>query len=82
MVSRSEGFGGPVVLLENPNPGRAATPSGFFGELGLSGAISSNLCCVVSRVAIILMIVSNVSRNDLKGPYASAFAGQIKANAQ
>jgi hypothetical protein len=70
------------VLFENPNPGRAVTPSGFFGELGLSGAISSSLCCVVSRVAIILKMVSNVSQNDFENPYASPLAGQIRANAQ
>lgn len=43
MVSLKEGFGGPVVLLENPSPGRA-TASAFFSELGLSGATSRSLC--------------------------------------
>lgn len=32
IVSRRDGFGGPVVLLENPSPGRATTVSVFFGE--------------------------------------------------
>jgi hypothetical protein len=54
IVSRREGFGGPVVLLEKPRPGRAVVVSGFLGELGLSGAFSSNLCCVASRFAMIL----------------------------
>lgn len=54
MVSRSEGFGGPVVLLLNPKPGRAATGSAFFGEFGLSGAFSRSLCWVASKVARIL----------------------------
>lgn len=55
MVSLSDGFGGPVVLLEKPIPGRAATAaSGFLGELGLSGAFSSSLCCVASRPVSIL----------------------------
>ena len=44
MASRNDGFGGPVVLFENPNPGRALTASTFLGELGLSGAISRSLC--------------------------------------
>ena len=44
MVSRKEGFGGPVVLFENPNPGRTLAASGFLGELGLSGAFSRSLC--------------------------------------
>jgi hypothetical protein len=60
MVSLREGFGGPDVLLEKPNPGRATTPSGFFGELGLSGAISNNLCCAVSSVAIILSKLAGI----------------------
>ena len=54
IVSLKEGFGGPVVLLENPKPGRAAAVSAFLGELGLSGAFSSNLAWVASNVAIIL----------------------------
>jgi hypothetical protein len=44
IVSLREGFGGPVVLFEKPMPGRAFIASGFLGELGLSGAFSSNLC--------------------------------------
>ena len=44
MASLNEGFGGPVVLFENPSPGRALTASAFLGELGLSGAISRSLC--------------------------------------
>jgi hypothetical protein len=55
IASLNEGLGGPVVLFENPNPGRALA-SGFLGELGLSGAFSSNLCWVASRPAIILYI--------------------------
>ena len=43
IVSLREGFGGPVVLLENPKPGRAATVSAFLGEFGLSGAFSKSL---------------------------------------
>jgi hypothetical protein len=54
IVSLNEGFGGPVVLLENPKPGRAATVSAFFGEFGLSGAFSSSLAWVVSKLAKIL----------------------------
>lgn len=55
IVSLSDGFGGPVVLFEKPNPGRTpATTSGFLGEFGLSGAFSNNLCCVVSKPAMIL----------------------------
>ena len=56
IVSLREGFGGPVVLLENPKPGRAATASAFFGEFGLSGAFSRSLAWVASRVAMILKI--------------------------
>ena len=45
------------MLLEKPIPGRAATAvSGFLGELGLSGAFSSSLCCVASRPADILIL--------------------------
>lgn len=67
MVSLKDGLGGPVVLLENPEPGRAvAVGSGFFGELGLSGAFSRSLRWVASRVAMV----------------ASAFAGHITAKAQ
>lgn len=44
IVSLNDGFGGPVVLLENPKPGRTFVTSGFLGEFGLSGAFSSNLC--------------------------------------
>ena len=40
IVSLSEDFGGPEVLLENPNPGRALMVSAFLGEFGLSGAFS------------------------------------------
>ena len=54
IVSLKEGLGGPVVLLENPSPGRAATVSAFLGELGLSGAFSNNLAWVASRVVIML----------------------------
>lgn len=50
IVSLSEGFGGPVVLLEKPKPGRTAAGSGFLGELGLSGEFSRSLCWVASRV--------------------------------
>ena len=63
MVSLKDGFGGPVVLLENPNPGRAATAvSGFLGEFGLSGAFSSNLCCVASRPADVLFWLVNLDQ--------------------
>lgn len=55
MVSLSEGFGGPVVLLLKPRPGLATTGSAFFGELGLSGAFSRRRCCVASNAAMILM---------------------------
>ena len=59
MVSRNDGFGGPVVLLENPKPGRAPTAtSGFLGEFGLPGAFSNSLCCVGSWPAEILESVS------------------------
>jgi hypothetical protein len=45
IVSLKEGFGGPVVLLEKPSPGRAvATGSAFFGEFGLSGDFSKSFC--------------------------------------
>lgn len=54
IVSLSEGFGGPDTLLEKLEPGRLPAPSTFLGEFGLSGQFSSNLCCVGSRVAIIL----------------------------
>ena len=47
-----------MVLLEKPRPGRAGTASAFFGEFGLSGAFSSNLCWVESSVAMILRSVS------------------------
>jgi hypothetical protein len=64
IVSLKEGFGGPVVLFENPSPGRTAgAASAFFGEFGLSGAFSRSLCCVDSSAAMI----------------ASAFAGHIRA---
>jgi hypothetical protein len=59
IVSLREGFGGPVVLLENPRPGRATIASAFFGEFGLSGAFSKSLCCVGSSVAMILTIISS-----------------------
>ena len=58
IVSLREGFGGPVVLLENPRPGRTATASAFLGEFGLSGAFSNSLCWVMSSVAMILVIIS------------------------
>lgn len=54
IVSRRESFGGPVVLLEKPSPGRAATGSAFFGEFGLFGSFSNSLCCGASSVAIML----------------------------
>ena len=57
MVSLREGFGGPVVLFENPKPGRGTTVSAFFGEFGLSGAFSKSLCWVASSVAMILTII-------------------------
>jgi hypothetical protein len=45
IVSLNDGFGGPVVLLEKPKPGRTPTTgSAFFGELGLSGAFSRSRC--------------------------------------
>lgn len=56
IVSLNEGFGGPVVLLENPKPGRAVTVSAFLGEFGLSGAFSKSLACVASKVAMILKL--------------------------
>jgi hypothetical protein len=37
IVSRSDGFGGPVVLFENPRPGRT-TGSAFLGEFGFAGS--------------------------------------------
>jgi hypothetical protein len=58
IVSLREGFGGPVVLFENPSPGRTATVSAFLGEFGLSGAFSKSLCWVESSVAMILVVVS------------------------
>lgn len=54
IVSRKDGLGGPVVLLENPRPGRTTTASGFLGELGLFESVSNNLCCVASSDAMIL----------------------------
>jgi hypothetical protein len=54
IVSLREGFGGPDMLLEKPRPGRPPLASAFLGEFGLSGAFSSNLCCVASRFAMIL----------------------------
>jgi hypothetical protein len=42
------------VLLEKPNPGRAAAVLAFFGEFGLAGSVSNNFCCVASSVAMIL----------------------------
>lgn len=47
MASRILGFGGPMVLLDKPSPGRA-TPSGFLGELGLLGSFSSSFAAVAS----------------------------------
>jgi hypothetical protein len=46
IVSLREGFGGPppLVLFENPSPGRTVTASAFLGEFGLSGAFSKSLC--------------------------------------
>lgn len=44
MASLKDGFAGPDVLFEKPGPGRAVVFCCFFGELGLSGALSSNLC--------------------------------------
>lgn len=60
IVSRREGFGGPapVVLLENPRPGRTAVASAFLGEFGLSGAFSKSLCWVESSVAMMLAVIS------------------------
>ena len=55
IVSRREGFGGPVVLFEKPKPGRTVVVSGFLGELGLSGAFSNNRCCVPSKFVMILI---------------------------
>jgi hypothetical protein len=57
IVSLSEGLGGAVVLLEKLEPGRLLAASAFLGEFGLSGAFSSNLCWVASRVAIILTTI-------------------------
>ena len=46
IVSLREGFGGPppLVLFENPSPGRTVIVSAFLGEFGLSGAFSKSLC--------------------------------------
>ena len=52
MVSRRDGFGGPAVLLEKPNPGRT-TGSAFFGEFGFAGSFCKSLICAGSSVAII-----------------------------
>lgn len=68
MVSLREGFGGPVVLLEKPIPGLAATTvSGFLGEFGLSGAFSSNLCCVASRPVDILFWLAHYLQPEPMG---------------
>ncbi len=64
MVSRSEGLGGPVVLLENPKPGRETEESAFLGELGLAGSISNSLCWVVSNVDIMLRILVSVNMGN------------------
>jgi hypothetical protein len=67
IVSLNEGLEGPVVLLENPKPGRAATVSAFLGELGLSGAFSRSLACVASKVAMILeLYLAAFPREDIQ----------------
>jgi hypothetical protein len=81
IVSLKEGFGGPVVLLENPRPGRAAAASVFLGEFGLSGDMSSNLCWVVSSVAIILKLLACLFMRGYC-TYASPFAGHISVKVQ
>lgn len=52
IVSFSDGLV-PIVLRENPKPGRAAG-SGLFGVLGLFGSFSSSFCAVASRLSISL----------------------------
>lgn len=58
IVSLKEGRGGPVVLLENPRPGRELTAAAFFGAFGFSEEFSSNLFWVGSRSSAILKVVS------------------------
>lgn len=52
MVSLIEGLV-PMVLRENPMPGRTAGSDGP-GDLGLFGSFSSNLRAVASRLSMIL----------------------------
>ena len=56
IVSLRVSLGCPVMLLEKPSPGRAATGSAFLGEFGLFESFSNSLCCVASSFAIILII--------------------------
>lgn len=46
------------MLFEKPIPGLTAIGSTFLGEFGFSGLISKSLCCVESRVPMILRCVS------------------------
>lgn len=53
-MSRIEGLA-PIVLRENPKPGRTAPAvSGLFDEFGLFGSFSSSLCAVESKVSMSL----------------------------
>lgn len=54
MASRSEGLV-PIVLRENPNPGRAAVVAGA-GVLGLLGSFSNNLRAVESKLSKMLSL--------------------------
>jgi hypothetical protein len=57
IVSLREGFELPIVLLERPSPGRAAT-SGFLGELGLFGSFCSSFWACASSAFIMLYVMS------------------------
>lgn len=84
IVSRIEGLLVPIVLRENPIPGRTAG-SVRLGAFGLCGSFWSSFCAVASNVSIILahaVSIYHVKERKKKGgggliTYASARAGQI-----
>lgn len=60
MVSRMEGLLVPIVLLENPIPGRTVAGSVRLGAFGLCGSFWSSFCAVESKLSMILeQFVSN-----------------------
>lgn len=60
MVSLIDGGLDPIVLFENPMPGRAAFTSVRLGVCGLFGSFSRSFCAVGSRVS--MRLESRVSK--------------------